>query len=137
MPLSDKIDLDQVSPGFRPFAEAILRQDDPAPGLIQLLGTIGEKAPDGESRDFALPLRRTLPQSARLDRVSDIYIRRKYPLWYIRAVNDRHRNAAYRRALQALVTPETLVLEAGTGSGLFAMQAARAGASHVYNPSDG
>ena len=58
-------------------------------------------------------LRRTLPQSARLDRVSDVYIRVKYPLWYIRAVNDRHRNAAYRRALRALVTPGTLVLEAG------------------------
>ena len=111
MPLSDRIDLDEVPPSFRPFAKAILRQDDPGSGLIQLLGTLGEKAPGGESRDFALLLRRTLPQSARLDRVSDVYIRGKYPLWYIRAVNDRHRNAAYRRALQALVTPETLVVE--------------------------
>jgi type II protein arginine methyltransferase len=132
MPLPDRIDLDQVPPSFRPFAEAILRQDDPVSGLIQLLGTLGEKAPDDEAGDFALLLRRTLPQSARLDRVSDVYIRAKYPLWYIRAVNDRHRNAAYRRALQALVTPETLVLEVGTGSGLFAMLAAQAGASHVY-----
>ena len=132
MPLSDRIELDQVPPSFRPFAEAILRQDDPAPGLIRLLGTIGEKAPGGEARDFALMLRRALPQSARLDRVSDVYIRRKYPLWYIRAVNDRHRNATWRQALRALVGPGTLVLETGTGSGLFAMLAARAGASHVY-----
>ena len=132
MPLSDRIDLDQVPPSFRPFAKAILRQDDPVPGLVQLLGTLGEKAPGGEAQDFALLLRRALPQSARLDRVSDLYIRGNYPLWYIRAVNDRHRNAAYRRALRALVTPETLVLEAGTGSGLFAMLAAQAGASHVY-----
>ena len=42
MPLSDRIDLDQVPPSFRPFAEAILRRDDPAPGLIRLLGTLGE-----------------------------------------------------------------------------------------------
>ncbi|MCH8167090.1 MAG: 50S ribosomal protein L11 methyltransferase [Proteobacteria bacterium] len=132
MPLSDRIDLDQVPPSFRPFAEAILRRDDPAPGLIRLLGTLGEKAPDGEARDFALLLRRTLAQSARLDRVSEVYIRDKYPLWYIRAINDRHRNTAYRQALQALVTPDTLVVEAGAGSGLFAMLAARAGASHVY-----
>ncbi len=120
MPLSDRIDLDDVPPSFRPFAEAILRQDDPVPGLIRLLGTLGEKAPGDEARDFALLLRRTLSQSARLDRVSEVYIRGKYPLWYIRAVNDRHRNAAYRRALRALVTPDTLVVEAGTGSGLFA-----------------
>ncbi len=132
MPLSDLIDLDQVPPSFRPFTEAILRQDDPAPGLIGLLGTLGEKAPGGEAQDFALLLRRALPQSARLDRVSEVYIRPNYPLWYIRALNDRHRNAAYRRALRALVTPDTLVVEAGTGSGLFAMLAAQAGASHVY-----
>ena len=132
MPLSDRIDLDQVPPSFRPFAEAILRRDDPAPGLIRLLGTLGEKAPDGEARDFALLLRRTLAQSARLDRVSEVYIRDKYPLWYIRAINDRHRNTAYRQALQALVTPDTLVVEAGAGSGLFATLAARAGARHVY-----
>jgi predicted nicotinamide N-methyase len=130
--LRDRIDLDQVPPSFRPFAEAILRQDDPVPGLIQLLGTLGEKAPAAEAKDFALLLRRTLPQSARLDRVSEVYIRANYPLWYIRAVNDPHRNAAYRRALEALVTPETIVVEAGTGSGLFAMLAARAGARHVY-----
>ena len=118
MPLSDRIELDQVPPSFRPFAEAIPRQDDPAPGLIRLLGTLGEKAPDGEARDFALLLRRTLAQSARLDRVSEVYIRDKYPLWYIRAVNDRHRNAAYRRALQALVTAGVLELAAGvTGGG--------------------
>jgi len=132
MSLSDRIDLEEVPPSFRPFAEAILRQDDPVPGLIQLLGTLGKKAPGNEAQNFALLLRRTLQRSARLDRVSDVYIRGNYPLWYIRAVNDPHRNAAYRRALQALVTPETLVVEAGTGSGLFAMLAAQAGARHVY-----
>jgi type II protein arginine methyltransferase len=132
MPRPDQIDIDEVPASFRPFAEAILRQDNPVPGLIRLLGTLGEKAPKTEASDFALLLRRTLPQSSQLDRVSDVFIRRSYPLWYIRAVNDRHRNSAYHRALQALVTPETLVLETGAGSGLFAMLAARAGASHVY-----
>lgn len=132
MPLPARIDLAEVPPSFRPFAEAILRQDDPVPGLIQLLGTLGEKAPDDEARDFALLLRRAIPPSNRLGRVSDMHIRDSYPLWYIRAVNDRHRNAAYRRALEALVTGDTIVLETGTGSGLFAMMAARAGARHVY-----
>ena len=130
--LPDRIDLADVPSSFRPFAAAILRHDDPVPGLIQLLGTIGEKAPAAEAKDFALLLRRALPQSDRLARVSDFYLRDNYPLWYIRAINDPHRNASYRCALQALVTPKTLVLEIGTGSGLFAMLAARAGARHVY-----
>lgn len=132
MQLSNRIDLEEVPPSFRPFAGAILRLDDPAPALIRLLGTVGSKAPGDEAQDFALLLRRALPQSAILDRVSEVFIRGNYPLWYIRAVNDRHRNAAYHQALRKLVTPATVVLEAGAGSGLFAMLAAQAGAHHVY-----
>lgn len=132
MPVSHQIDVDEIPSSFRPFAKAVLRQDDPVTGLIRLLGTVGDKAPPEEARDFALLLRRTLPKSARLDRITDAYIRNDYPLWYVRAINDRHRNTAYRLALEALVTPTSLVLEAGTGSGLFAMMAARAGAHHVY-----
>lgn len=45
---------------------------------------------------------------------------------------DIARNNAYQRALEATVTPETVVLDIGTGSGLLAMMAARAGAKHVY-----
>ena len=131
------IDPREVPPSFRPFAEAILARsgaDDAtmAEALVTLLGTVGEKAPAGEARAFALLLRRALPLSARLMQVSDVYIRPRYPLWYIRAVNDRQRNAAYRRAIETLVRPGMVVLEAGTGSGLFAMMAARAGAAHVY-----
>jgi len=126
------IELQEVPPSFRPFAAAILDHPDPEAGLVALLGTLGEKAPPSEAQDFALLLRRHLPRSARLERVSDIYLRPRFPAWYIRAVNDRHRNAAYRRAIEALVAPGTLVLEAGTGSGLFAMMAARAGAEQVH-----
>jgi len=124
--------LNQVPASFRPFAEALLGEDDPAPGLIQLLGTLGRKTAPEEARDFALLLRRALPPSARRDRVSEVFLRESYPAWYIRAVNDRHRNAAYCAAIETAVTPRSIVLETGTGSGLFAMMAARAGATHVY-----
>lgn len=128
----DAIDPGDIPPSFRPFAEAILRQDRPTAALVELLGTVGQKAPAAEAADFALLLRRHLEPGARLGRVTDLFIRDEYPLWYIRAVTDRHRNRAYRNALEALVTPATVVVEAGTGSGLFAMLAARAGAHHVY-----
>lgn len=132
MPSSLRIHSDEIPPTFRPFAAALLAAPDPAPSLIDLLGTLGDKAPATEARAFALLLRRRLPRCARLERISEAYLRERYPRWYIQAVNDPHRNAAYRRAIESLMTPTTLVLEAGTGSGLFAMLAARAGAAHVH-----
>jgi tetratricopeptide (TPR) repeat protein len=53
------------------------------------------------------------------------------PLWHVPMMNDTLRNAAYHDALKNAVTPETNVLEIGTGSGLLAMMAAKIGAKHV------
>lgn len=55
------------------------------------------------------------------------------PGWHLPMVNDTERNDAYAEALQRAVTPDSVVLEIGTGSGLVAMMAARAGARHVYS----
>jgi len=56
---------------------------------------------------------------------------RMVPQWHVPMMNDAERNEAYRAALRGAVRPETLVLEIGTGSGLLAMMAARAGAREV------
>lgn len=53
------------------------------------------------------------------------------PGWHLPMINDTERNTAYREAVERAVTPESLVLEIGTGSGLVAMMAARAGARRV------
>lgn len=53
-------------------------------------------------------------------------------LWHFDMMADISRNNAYQRALEALVTPETIVLDVGTGSGLLSLMASRAGAKHVY-----
>jgi len=52
--------------------------------------------------------------------------------WHFDMMNDVERNNAYQRAIENIVTPETVVFEIGTGSGLLSMLAARAGAKHVY-----
>ena len=53
------------------------------------------------------------------------------PEFHHRMLRDSLRNAAYRAAIDRLVPGKT-VLDIGTGSGLLAMMAARAGAAQVY-----
>lgn len=53
------------------------------------------------------------------------------PLWHIPMMNEQERNQAFHDGLAAVVTPEKLVFEIGTGSGLLAMMAARLGAQQV------
>ncbi len=56
---------------------------------------------------------------------------RLLPRWHFPMLNDTSRNSAYDRAIRRAVTPDALVLDIGTGSGLLAMMAARAGARVV------
>lgn len=53
------------------------------------------------------------------------------PAWHLPMINDDERNDAYRAALDRNVKAGDLVLEIGTGSGIVAMMAARAGAAKV------
>lgn len=55
------------------------------------------------------------------------------PSWLGVMLGDRKRNNAYQAAIEKIVTPEDIVLDIGesTGSGLFPMMAARAGAKQV------
>jgi type III protein arginine methyltransferase len=53
------------------------------------------------------------------------------PRWHFPMMQDRERNIAYEAALRRVIRPGCRVLEIGTGSGLLAMMAARAGAAEV------
>ena len=54
------------------------------------------------------------------------------PVWYFSMMNDHYRNAMWEQAIKNQVTPDSIVLDIGCGSGILSMMAARAGAKHVY-----
>lgn len=64
------------------------------------------------------------------DNVARMIRTRKVPGWHAAMLRDTPRNAAYRAAIEA-AAPGRVVLDIGTGSGLLAMIAARAGAERV------
>lgn len=53
------------------------------------------------------------------------------PRWHFEMLNDEQRNAAFQRALTNAITPDTIVLDIGSGTGLLAMMSARAGAKET------
>lgn len=57
--------------------------------------------------------------------------RRMIPGWHFAMLNDQARNDAFERAISKAAPGRRLVLDIGTGSGLLAMMAARAGAARV------
>lgn len=50
------------------------------------------------------------------------------PRWHFEMLNDEQRNEAFEKALAKVVGADSLVLDIGSGTGLLAMMAARAGA---------
>ncbi|HEX5887307.1 MAG TPA: 50S ribosomal protein L11 methyltransferase [Pyrinomonadaceae bacterium] len=53
------------------------------------------------------------------------------PRWHFEMLNDVQRNAVFEKALANAITEDTIVLDIGSGTGLLAMMAARAGAKET------
>jgi hypothetical protein len=102
------------APAYSALAQCLLdlqRSEDSRALLRQAV----ERFPENEELQFALRL----------------HMSGMIPAWHIPMINDAERNAAYEAALKRAVRPDSVVFEVGTGSGLVAMMAARAGARMV------
>lgn len=71
------------------------------------------------------------PDDPELLNFQRLLLARGLPDWHLRMLRDQRRNDAYQAAIERTVKPGDHVLEVGSGSGLLAMMAARAGAAHV------
>lgn len=87
----------------------------------------GDEAREGHRRAAELA-----PDDAEIQAGWRDSLARLVPAWHFTMLADRGRNDAYARAIAAQVRPGDRVLDIGTGSGLLAMLAARAGAAHVF-----
>ena len=83
------------------------------------------------SQELALQARSLAPDEPRIRYLTHRAVRKAAPAWHFNIVGDSLRNEIYARALDRFVRPGMLVLEIGTGTGLLAMLAARAGAAQV------
>lgn len=128
----NELTLEEIPKPFQAFAAVLLNRDDQWHELTRMLGTLGPKMPEKAAAKMALLLRERAPRNPFVQDITDDFIRHRYPSWYIDAVNDEWRNAAYRETLKHLATPDSVMLEVGTGTGLFSMMAIQAGFRHVY-----
>lgn len=106
------------APGFIPARVGLahaLHSQDRAADAVDVVEAARALAPDHPMVAFA---RRLIHSNA-------------VPAWHLPMIADHERNRAYEEALKRAVGPDSLVLEIGTGSGIVAMMAARAGAKRV------
>ncbi|MCF2872352.1 50S ribosomal protein L11 methyltransferase [Octadecabacter sp. G9-8] len=123
---------DQIKTPADPFIDALIDREK-APELIaDLVAKLGDKLGPQDAASVAALARSLTPHDPWITAVTSPAIMATVPRWHWAIARDERRNAAYDKALRACITPESIVLEVGTGSGILAMMAARAGARHVY-----
>lgn len=105
------------------------------PNLVGAHLALGDEYRDASMMDAAIiAYRRALtidPDCHLAQSAVDTAIGSQIPAWHAAMLNDETRNKAFDKAIGGAVTPDSRVLDIGTGTGLLAMMAARAGAVHV------
>jgi len=113
------------------FRKAIEIDPDCAPAYSALAQTLSDQRRSDEALATIKAAAERFPEDEDLQFALRMHVSGMIPAWHIPMINDEERNVAYERALKHAVTPNDIVLEVGTGSGLVAMMAARAGAKMV------
>lgn len=104
-----------------------------SPGALTKLGCA--LMASGEAAKAYAIVRQALadrPNDPELLSAARVILAHGIPQWHSSMLAEAARNDAYEQAIARAVSPGMRVLDIGTGSGLLAMIAARAGAGHVH-----
>ncbi|MGO8833566.1 MAG: 50S ribosomal protein L11 methyltransferase [Roseiarcus sp.] len=99
--------------------------------MLHLARTLQENGQNDRALAMCRSALSLAPDDAQLAAQAKQFVSGTVPQWHFNIVMDETRNAAYDAALRRAVKPTSRVLEIGTGTGLLAMMAARAGAAEV------
>ncbi|MGB0694944.1 MAG: 50S ribosomal protein L11 methyltransferase [Rhodospirillaceae bacterium] len=115
-----------------PFIDAIKDKPDFPRRLVDLALKMAPRLSAQETCQLCLAARRMAPMDQEVWAKSSDLIAAHVPRWHGDLIQDDDRNAAYEDGIRAAIKPGMRVLDIGTGTGLLAMMAARAGAVQVY-----
>jgi type III protein arginine methyltransferase len=118
--------------GDAPDWEAIVAAAEGEPlRMAQLASRLQRKGHAAQARDLSARALALAPGEPEIQIIAAEIFSEGVPEWHAAIANDGPRLAAYDAALRRAVKPGDCVLEIGTGSGILAMMAARAGAAEV------
>jgi tetratricopeptide (TPR) repeat protein len=123
--------LDEPAEAEKHFRRAIEIDPNCAPAHVSLAQCLQELHRNEESLAVLKAAAERLPEDEEIQFALRLQMSGMIPAWHIPMINDDERNAAYERAVKRAVKPGDVVFEVGTGSGIVAMMAARAGAKLV------
>ena len=104
--------------------------DKPARMATLACRLLAEGHPE-QARELAARALEMTPTDPEVMHLAATVLSHGLPDWHFKIINDEARNAAYDGALRRAIRPGDRVLEIGTGTGILAMMAARAGAGQV------
>lgn len=130
--LDQVLDSRALSPVACAFVAAISAYEDLPERMANMALVFRRREQHRDAQRLAKAALALAPDDFRVRVLTEWTLRREAPLWHFNIIHDQARNEAYARALSHFVRPGMTVFEVGTGTGILAMLAARAGAEHVY-----
>ena len=99
--------------------------------LARLARLLLIKGEDERARELCAQAVAMAPDSGEVRALAAEVFSHKVPTWYWSLIRDSARHEIYEMAFRRVIRSESRVLDIGSGTGLFAMMAARAGALEV------